>query len=179
MQRDHALSLLRGRNEGGDRLMTAPLRSLIAVSLIGGTALHICPPNGTKQILKLLITAILAAAVLTPLRELDYDLLGLEEAKLGSAEARIIQESRQRERSLEEQAFIRNCEGYIRSHAEELGIYVENIRLSVVRTGEERWEPYSVSVEVSGNTAAAEELCQLIHTELGIPSERQAWTLNE
>ena len=159
--------------------MTAPLRSLIAVSLIGGAALHICPPNGTKQILKLLITAILAAAVLTPLRELDYDLLGLEEAKLGSAEARIIQESRQRENSLKEQAFIHNCEGYIRSHAEELGIHAENIRLSVVRTGEERWEPYSVSVEVSGNTAAVEELCQLIHTELGIPSERQAWTLNE
>ena len=159
--------------------MTAPLRSLIAVSLIGGAALHICPPNGTKQILKLLITAILAAAVLTPLRELDYDLLGLEEAKLGSAEARIIQESRQRENSLKEQAFIHNCEGYIRSHAEELGIHAENIRLSVVRTGEESWEPYSVSVEVSGNTAAAEELCQLIHMELGIPSERQAWTLNE
>lgn len=159
--------------------MPSALRTLIAMSLIGGAALHVCPKSGTKQVLKLLVTVILIAAVLTPLHELDYDRLGLEEARLGSAEERILQDSRQRERSLKEQFFIRNCENYVRVHAEELGLRVENIRLNVIRTGEESWEPLSVSLEVSGNPQAREQLCQRISTELGIPPERQVWTANE
>ena len=43
--------------------MQSALRSLIAMSLIGGAALYICPKNGTRQVLKLLLTAILTAAV--------------------------------------------------------------------------------------------------------------------
>ena len=159
--------------------MQAALRSLIAMSLIGGAVLYICPQNGVRQILKLLVTAILTAAVLTSLRELDYDTLGLEEARLSIAEARILQDSRQREYSLKEQLFMRNCEEYVRTHAEALGLQVENIRLSAVRTGEESWEPFSVSMDITGNTEAIEELCQLIRTELGIPGERQVLTVNE
>lgn len=159
--------------------MQAALRSLIVMSLIGGAALHVCPKNGTRQVLKLLVTVILTAAVLTPLRELDYDTLGQEEAKLFSAEARILQDSKQRESSLKEQYFVRNCEEYIRSHAEALGLHMENIRLIAVRTGEESWEPFSVSMEVSGSAEAGEELCRLICAELGIPAERQEWTEHE
>ena len=159
--------------------MQTALRSLIAISLIGGAALYVCPKNGTRQVLKLLVTAILIAAVLTPLHELDYDTLGLEEARLFSAEAKILQDSRQRESSLKEQYFIQNCEGYIRSHAEALGLHVENIRLSAVRTGEESWEPFSVTMEISGSAEAGEELCRLICAELGIPAERQVWTVHE
>lgn len=159
--------------------MQSALRSLIAMSLIGGAALYICPKNGTRQVLKLLLTAILTAAVLTPLCELDYDTLGLEEAKLSSAETRILQDSKQRQSSLKEQYFIQNCERYIRSHAEELGLHVKNIRLSVVRKGEESWAPFSVSMMITGSTEGMEELFQLIQTDLGIPAERQDWTLNE
>ena len=159
--------------------MQTALRSLIALSFVGGLALFLCPKGGPGQILKLLVTAVLISALITPLRDLDYDFLSLEEAKFSSAEAGLLQEAQQRESALKKQLFTQNCERYIEARAEELGVRIRRITVDVIGAGEEDWAPYSVRLEASGSPEAMEALCQLIRDTLGVPAERQVWSADE
>ena len=159
--------------------MQTVLRSLIAQAFIGGAAVYLCPHGGTKRVIKILNAAILSAMVITPLHSLDYDYLSLAEAKLSSAQVRILQDSSQRGSSLKEQLFRQNCENYIKARAEEQGVRISAVRVELKKSGEESWQPYSVQLEARGNPEAMERICLLIRDELGIPAERQVWSENE
>lgn len=153
-------------------MMRTMLYALISLSVFGGAALYLCPQGGVKRIMRLLLTAILAAAVLTPLRAPDYDFLSLEEAKLNSLEIKILEESRRKQNRLQGELLRQNCERYVMTRAEALGLRVRAVEITLDR---ESALPYAVKLEVSGGGEEMEILCQLIRDELGIPIERQAW----
>ena len=62
--------------------MNTALRELIALSLLLGLSLHLCPEGGVRQVLTVLCAALLCLSVLRSFREFDYDLFALETAKL-------------------------------------------------------------------------------------------------
>ena len=70
--------------------MIEGLKSLVAISLLSGAALWLCPEGSAKRVTRVLCTALLVAAVAMPLRDFDFDALSLAEAKVNSAQAEII-----------------------------------------------------------------------------------------
>ena len=159
--------------------MKNALQSLLSLSFIGGAALYLCPEGGVRRVLRILCAAIFAAAVLAPIREFDYDLLSLEQARIASAEAEIGRKAEATEDRLKKLLLQENCERYIVNRGRELGLAISSaaVELGKIESGE--WLPWAVSIRAAGENAAAERLCRLIRDELGIPTERQVWSLNE
>ena len=64
------------------------------------------------------------------------------------------------------------------AEAGEIGLRVEALSVTLSLDGDGNWLPYAVSIRASGASEGAEKLCALIRDELGIPVERQVWTLD-
>lgn len=160
--------------------MSAALRNVIALSVMGGAGLYLCPAGGPRRVMSLLCTAMIGAAILAPLRELDFDLLSLQEARLSSAEADILQRSRQSEALLQKLTLQKNCEDYIEEKGRSLGLTAVEATVELRWDREaESWLPFSVRIRASGSKDDAERLRCQIRDELGIPPERQEWTPDE
>ena len=159
--------------------MRTMLRSLIALSLFGGAALYLCPEGGGKRVLKLLVTALLTAAALSPFHAPDFDFLSAEEAKLSSLEAKLLQDSARKQDTLKQLLLRQNCERYIVTRAQALGLRVERAEVELTDTGAQGLRPVSVTLKASGGAEELETLCELIRDELGIPVERQVWITDE
>ena len=159
--------------------MQTLLRSLIALSLFGGAALYLCPEGGGKRVLKLLVTALLVTAVLEPLRAPDFDFLSAEEARLSSLEAKLLQDSKRKQTTLKAQLLRQNCERYIVTRAQGLGLRVEWAEVELTEEGAEGLRPESVTLKATGGAEELETLRELLRDELGIPVERQVWITDE
>lgn len=153
--------------------------TLIGLSFFCGAALYFCPDGAAKRVLTVLCTAVLASAALSPLRDFDYASLGLYEAKLGSAQAEILQSGRESGDRLRMLLLEENCERYLTAKAEELNLELLSVQLGILAAEDGELLPYSLTVRAAGTDESAEKLCRIIQEELGIPLERQAWTLNE
>ena len=152
-------------------------RTFVGLAVFAGTVLYLCPEGGARRILRLLCTAILIAAVLSPLGTFDYDLLNLEEARFAVAEAELSNRSLETGDSLKKMLLQDNFEHYIVSRRQELGLDIQSTGIELTRNGDGQWLPYAVEIEAAGPAEAAEELACLLYREIGIPKERQVWTL--
>ena len=158
-------------------MMRELFKTFVGLAMFAGAVQYLCPAGGARNILKLLCTAILTAAVLSSMGTFDYDLLSLEEARFALAEAEISERSLQTSDSLKKLLLEENCEKYMKSSAQELGLHIQSAAIELIRNGDGQWLPYAVQIEASGSEAAAQQLCRLLDNELGIPTERQVWTL--
>ncbi len=155
------------------------LGTLLSLSFFAGAAQYICPDGRAQRVLKLLCTAILAAAILSPLREIDYDLLSLEEARFAGAEAEITRRAEQTQEQMKKLLVQENCENYIINRGQELGLRISDVSVELKRDENGGWLPHAATIQAYGENAAAQDVGRLIAVELGIPAERQVWTLNE
>ena len=155
------------------------LRQLIALSFIVGAALFLCPEGGVKRTMRILGTGILAAAILSPLKAMDYDVLQTIEARFTGAEAEILNRAAENETELKTLLFKQNCEDYIRREAQQRGLQLTRLELVLQADAGNAPLPYSASIHARGAEESAEELCRVIQEQLGIPIERQEWILNE
>lgn len=159
--------------------MAGYVKHLISLSFIGGAALFFCPDGRIKGLLKILCTVTLAAAILTPLKGMDYDFLSAVEARFSSAEAEVLYSAEASTKNLKELLFLRNCEEYTKEKGKQLGLQILQVSFSLTESDNDELLPYAVSIRASGEDEAAEKLCKLLRDELGIPVERQEWSLNE
>ncbi len=155
--------------------MQNALRTLVGLSFFSGAVLWVCPEGGARRALKLLCTAVLAAAVLAPIREIDYDFLSLEQARFSSAEAEITSRAAQTQESLKKLLLKENCESYIIDRGRELGLTIHTAAVELRQEEGGEWLPRSVDITADGDEIQREELCKLIADKLGIPAERQVW----
>lgn len=158
--------------------MQNALRTLVGLSFFSGTVLWLCPESGARRALKLLCTAVLAAAVLSPIREIDYDLLSLEQARFSSAEAEITSRAAQTQESLTKLLLMENCESYITDRGRELGLTMQAVAAELRQNEGGEWLPWSAEITAEGDEKQIQELCKLIANELGIPAERQVWRIH-
>ena len=159
--------------------MQNALRTLLGLSFFSGAVLWLCPEGGARRALKLLCTAALAAAVLSPIRELDYDLLSLEQARFSSAEAEITSRAAETQESLTKMLLQENCESYIIDRGRELGLTIQTVAVELRKGSDGEWLPWSVDITTDGGESQLKELCKLIADALGIPAERQVWRIHE
>ena len=159
--------------------MSEALRHVIALSFIGSAVLFFCPEGGVKRVLRILLTAMLAAEILTPIQAIDYNVFSAVEARFSSAEAELLQNAGRSERMLKKAFFAQNCEEYVKGKAGQLGLKVLELTFELQENGEDSWQPVAVSLHAAGAGESAELLSRLIRDDLGIPIERQVWTLDE
>ncbi len=159
--------------------MQAVLKTLIALSVFGGALLLLCPAGSVRRVMGMLFTAVLITAALSPVHSFDYDLFYLGEARLNSAEAQIILSSARSESLLKKLLLQKNCERWVEEQASEHGLNISSVRVELAQDEWGNWLPYAASVRADGRPEEAERLVGLLRDELGIPPERQEWTLNE
>ena len=159
--------------------MQNALRTLVGLSFFSGAVLWLCPEGGARRTLKLLCTAALAAAVLAPIREIDYDLLSLEQARFSSAEAEITSRAAETKDSLTKMLLQKNCESYIADRGRELGLTIQTAAVELRQGESGEWLPWSADITADGDEIQQQELCKLIADALGIPAERQVWRIHE
>ena len=159
--------------------MDRVLRSLISLSLFAGAVMHFCPAGGVRRVSKLLCAAILAASVLAPLQDFDYDRLSMEQARFQSTEAEITHKADRMQDDMKKLFLAKNCEDYIESRGMEMGLKIRRVSIELEQGAGGEWLPFSASVFAAGPETEVKELSRLLVSELGIPIERQVWTLNE
>ena len=159
--------------------MIEGLKSLVAISFLSGAALWLCPEGSAKRVTRVLCTALLVAAVAMPLRDFDFDALSLAEAKVNSAQAEIINGGRERENLLRELVMERNCEQYIIEKGNVLGL--RDLHATVEHKADENgaWLHFAATVSASGLPDSVRQLQLVIRDDLGIPTERQDWSIHD
>ena len=160
-------------------MIQTTLKMLIALSFFGGAVLLLCPEGGVRRVMGLLFSAVMITAAVTPLKDFDYDLFSLGEAKFSSAEAEILQNSARSETLLKKLLLQKNCEHWLEEQASALGLHLIGAVVTLTRDEWDNWIPYEASIRAGGSAEAAERLSAKLRDELGIPPERQVWTLNE
>ncbi len=151
------------------------IRELCAVSLLCGAALSILPEGGVKRVAEILCTASLILAVISPIKELDLDVLALENARLHELETSLAQQGQEAEERLNRLVIEQEYETYIMDKASELGIEGLAADVEVQWSLEGFWIPYGAEIRSACSQDSRERLSQLLVSDLGIPYERQRW----
>ena len=158
--------------------MNEALRELIALSVLLGFVLFLCPEGGVKQMLTALSAALLAMAILRSVKGFDYDALAMENAKLHEAEQSITRGGEQAAQKLNRLYIEQEYAAYILERASTLGAELSGAEVTVSWDYEGLWVPYSSHVTGRLDPETRRELARLIREELGIPAERQYWYEN-
>lgn len=155
--------------------MNAVLRELIALSLLLGLALYLCPEGSVRQVLSILSAALLGLAVLKGVRGLDYDAFALDTAKLHEAALTIGEEGERAAQRLERLYIEDEYTAYVQSRAEQLGLSGLKVELELEWAYDGLWVPHASRITGSVGEAERETLGRMLREELGIPTERQYW----
>lgn len=155
--------------------MSTALRELIALSLLLGFSLHLCPEGGVRRVLTLLCAALLAMSVLRSLRCFDCDLFALETAKLQQTEQTILQGGESASQELNRLFIEEEYAAYVQSRAEQLGVAGLHAEIQVQWSCDGIWVPYASHIADPVTEGERAELERMLRDELGIPAERQFW----
>ena len=155
--------------------MNTVLRELIALSLLLGLSLHLCPEGGVRQVLTILSAALLGLAVLKSVRGIDYDAFALDTAKLHEAELAIGEEGERAAQRLQRLYIEEEYEAYVQSRAEQLGVSDIRVEIEVEWAYDGLWVPHASHVTGSIGDTERASLERTLRQELGIPTERQYW----
>ena len=68
-------------------MMSGVIREICALSILCGVAMSITPEGGVKRVMGILSSAVLLIAILTPVRQFDFESYALELAKYKNSEA--------------------------------------------------------------------------------------------
>lgn len=155
--------------------MHSALRELIALSLLLGLSLHLCPEGGVRQVLTILSAALLGLAVLKSVRVIDYDAFALDTAKLHEAEHTIDEAGERAAQRLERLYIEDEYAAYVQSRAERLGLSGLQVEIEVEWAYDGLWVPHASHITGSVGDAERAALARTLRDELGIPAERQYW----
>lgn len=151
------------------------MRELIALSVLCGAALYLCPEGGVKRVLSVLSAALLSMSVLGQLRGFDYDMLAVENARLHEAEQTIAANGEDAARRMNRLLIEREYASWLEQQASALGLAQFEAEIAVEWSLEGFWVPYAAALYGTPTQAQKETLTQMLRDELGIPEERQQW----
>ena len=114
-------------------------------------------------------------AILSPIKEIDFDIYALETARLREAESAINESAERIDGRLNRAVIEEQCEEYILDKAEELGANVSGVKVQAQWNLDGLWVPYSAEIDAPDIGSAKAALESVIENELGIPAERQMW----
>lgn len=154
------------------------VRTLVMGAIFCAVALSLVPEGGEKRALRFVCSAVLTLLLLGPLASLEPGKLGalLEGTETLQGEVGELAERAEKESRI---ALIRRgAEEYIWDAAKNLGIGRLGIRLELDERGALP-VPWSISLSGSWTEAQRTRLSLLLEGELGIPPERQNWSMDD
>lgn len=159
--------------------MHGVLREICALSIICGVAMSITPEGGAKRVIGILSSAILIIAIVTPLKDFDFEAYALELAKYREQEAELTARGEEINERLNRLVIEQECQAYIMDKAIETGFEAKEAKVTLQWSTEGVWVPYAA--EISGEATPKERLrlSESIMAGLGIPQERVIWAGNE
>lgn len=152
------------------------LLSLCAAAAGCAAALALCPEGRVRRVLRIVCGAVMAVALLSPVRAFDLDLYARAVAQYGE-EARALGETAEAESDRLSRGIIEEeCAAYIWDKADTLGLQVSSVQVGAHWSDDGCWYPWEAELAVTGDTAALEALSAAVESELGIPRARQQFT---
>ena len=155
--------------------MSTALRELIALSLLLGLSLHLCPEGGVRKVLTVLSAVLLCLSVLRSFRDFDYDGFALETAKLREAELSISREGERASQRLNRLYIEEEYAAYVQSRAEQLGVLGLKAEIQTEWAYDGLWVPCASHITGCVDASERDALERMLRDELGIPAERQYW----
>lgn len=153
----------------------AYLSSVVAVCLLAALAMALVQQERLRGLVRLISGLLVVLVVLRPLpglnwSELSEGILSLTDGEFDSAEVQREYQTRLR------QNIKANTERFIEEKATSLGAFVK----AEVELSEEEY-PVPVAARLTGivNHSQLTELSRFMSESLGIPTERQEWTMDE
>lgn len=154
-------------------LLSGWIRAVCGAAVICAAALAVCPEGKVRRVLRLVCGVVMAAALLSPAAELDFDAYSRALARYGEEARRTAEGAQEEARELNRSVIEAECAAYILDKAEALGLGACEAAVQADWDAEGFWVPRRCSVRRTGGYDAA--LSAAIEAELGIPAERQEW----
>lgn len=152
--------------------MTDAIKQMCLLSVLCGAAMSLAPAGSTKKIMSVLCSAVLIVTILTPLKGFSFEEYALSLAKYRDNSAAVSSDGDKLNENLNRLVIERECISYIEAKAEQNGIDVTDITISMEWNTQGVWVPYSLSGKCRGDI---DKLTGIIEAELGIPKDRQSW----
>ena len=139
--------------------MSAPtLRGICAASVFFGLALTLLPEGRERRAASLCVTAALVMMLLSA-----SDAFAADAERKGRELSRLVIE--------------RECGEYIMDKAAELSLAVNRVKVSARWSREGVWVPERAEIVLDRDGESRKKLASLIAAELGIPEDRQEWSV--
>ncbi len=159
--------------------MRAFIQLLCALSILCGLAQSFCPEGSGKRALSFVCAVVLLAGFLKGLSSLNWEEYALQTGKLRMRQEEFLERNESIVRSLDRTVIEKEYGAYIMDMAAKSGLELENARVCAQWSLDGLWLPWSA--ELSGELSAGQRelLCARIEADLGIPRERQEWSVHE
>lgn len=152
--------------------------SICAGAVLCGAVQALTPQGKNGSAVRLACGFLTVALLIGPLRDFDFDQYALSMSRIKSVGEQYAGEALSGGEEMLGTVIERESETYILDKAEELGIAGATADVSA-KLFEEEGYPYPYSVELGGEAASEQRnaLSSYIEGELGIPAERQYWSV--
>lgn len=160
-------------------MMSGVIREICALSILCGVAMSITPEGGVKRVMGILSSAVLLIAILTPVRQFDFESYALELAKYKNSEAALSARGVDINERLNRLVIEDEYQAYIMDKARKTSIEVKEADVEVQWSTEGVWVPYSAEIISDAPPEMRGKLTEAIRSELGIPEERVTWNGDE
>lgn len=154
-------------------LLTGWIKAVCGAAVVCAAAMALCPEGKVRRVLKLVCGAVMAAALLSPVVELDFDAYSEALARYGEEARRTAEGAQEEARELSRAVIETECAAYILDKAEALGLGQCEASVRAEWSAEGFWVPQECTISRAGGFDRA--LSAAVEADLGIPAERQNW----
>lgn len=159
--------------------MQEAVREICFLSVICAAACSIAPEGGVKSVMGVLSSVILMLTILRPLGEIDIKAYGESLAKLHEMEQSLEYEGEDIRKRLNRLVIEEEYCAYIKDKAEENGIRLDELEISMAWSTDGYWMPASLKLGVSEKNIRTEGFASLLEAELGVSINDQVWYIVE
>ena len=158
--------------------MSAPtLRGICAASVFFGLALTLLPEGRDRRVASLCVTAALVLMLLGLFQTFSWESYAVSLAEMRSASDEIAENAEEGGKALSRLVIERECGEYIMDKAAELSLAVNRVKVSARWSREGVWVPERAAIVLDRDGENRKKLASLIAAELGIPEDRQEWSV--
>lgn len=158
--------------------LSAWIRGMAAAAVICGGAMALTPGGKVKGVLKVVCGTVMVIALISPLIKGDELWSAMDIAKYRQEAGEVAGDAEEKRTNLSRELIKRELETYVLDKAQSLGVELHEVDIILRWSEEGFWYPYEVSLNAS-SAFGKMGLESSIEGELGVPAERQYWSIGE
>lgn len=153
------------------------VEKLCVLSVFFGLTVSLMPEGTVKKISPAVAAAAMLLCLMDGIATVDTDGLSMDIARYWELSETLTMDAEALHERLDRNLIEQECQTYIENKAEELGLQNLSVRVAAVWSTEGFWLPEAVSIMGQWSIKEKERLSQMIESQLGIPIQRQEWTI--